>query len=147
MLTDDPPFALTLPSDLRLLPLARAFLETACVSFGCDRPTTDAIVLAGNEALQNVIRHAHRDRPEATVSVLCHPTGEGVILVIQDHGDPFDLEQVPDLDPAELRIGGRGVYLMRKLMDELSCQPRSCGGNELLMVKRFPGGCQQPRAG
>jgi anti-sigma regulatory factor (Ser/Thr protein kinase) len=147
MLTDEPPFALTFPSDLRLLPLARVFLETACVGFGCDRPTTDAIVLAGNEALQNVIRHAHRDRPDATVSIRCHPTGDGLVVVVLDQGDPFNIDTVPDLDPSELRIGGRGVYLMRKLMDELTCQPRTCGGNQLLMVKRFPGGCRRPRAG
>src|SRR5438067_808664 len=91
MVTDDPPFALTIPSDLRLLPLARVFLETACVHFGCDRPTTDAVVLACYEALQTVVRHAHRDRPEATVAISCHPTGDGISVVVLDHGEPFDL--------------------------------------------------------
>ena len=45
---------------------------------------------------------------------------------------------MPHLDPAEVRIGGRGVFLMRKLMDELSCQPRGERGNTLRMVKRCP---------
>jgi anti-sigma regulatory factor (Ser/Thr protein kinase) len=39
-----------------------------------------------------------------------------------------------------LRIGGRGVFLMRALMDELSCQPRGEGGNTLRMFKR----CTRP---
>jgi serine/threonine-protein kinase RsbW len=147
MPTDEPPFALSIPSDLRLLPLARAFLETACVALGCDRATCDAILLATSEALQNVIRHAHRDCPDATVSLQCNLTGDGVTVVVLDRGAPFDLDTVPALDPSELRIGGRGVYLMRKLMDELTCCPRPCGGNQLLMVKRFPSDCRRPRAG
>ena len=52
-----------------------------------------------------------------------------------DEGAPFDLPAVPEMDPAELRIGGRGVFLMRTLMDELTCQPRGERGNVLRMVK------------
>ena len=147
MPSDEPPFALTMPSDLRLLPLARAFLETACLNLGCDQPTSDAILLAVNEALQNVIRHAHRDRPDTPLQLQCHPTPDGLIVSILDQGEPFDLSSVPPLDPSELRIGGRGVFLMRKLMDELENRPRPCGGNLLRMVKRFPAEVRRPRAG
>jgi hypothetical protein len=45
---------------------------------------------------------------------------------------------VPHLDPGEVRLGGRGVFLMRKLTDELSCQPRGARGNVLRLVKRSP---------
>jgi len=57
---------------------------------------------------------------------------------IIDEGPPFDLNTVPHLDPGEVRVGGRGIFLMRQLMDELSSQPRSQGGNILRMVKRCP---------
>ena len=61
-----------------------------------------------------------------------------VVITFRDEGEPFDLESVPELPPGELRIGGRGVYLMRKMMDELTCEPRGAGqpGNVLRMVKR-----------
>ena len=56
---------------------------------------------------------------------------------LHDQGEPFDLDAVPHMDPAELRVGGRGVFLMRSLMDELSCRPRTPErGNVLCMVKR-----------
>ena len=143
----DPPFALALPSDLRLLPLARAFVEAACLSLGGDRSVCEAVLLAVNEALQNVIRHAHGDRPDATVQIMCRPVSEGIAIVVLDEGTPFDVTAVPTLDPAEVRIGGRGVYLMRKLMDELVCAPRPGGGNQLCLVKRFGSDCRRPRAG
>jgi len=63
---------------------------------------------------------------------------ETVVITFRDEGEPFDLESVPELPPGELRIGGRGIYLMRKMMDELTCVPRGAGqvGNLWRMVKR-----------
>jgi serine/threonine-protein kinase RsbW len=130
------PLTLTIPSDLRLLAIARAFVDAACKAAGLDEPTTAAIVLATHEAAGNVIRHAHQDLPHAQLQIQCWLQPDLVEVHILDEGEPFNLESIPDLDPSELRIGGRGVYLMRALMDELSCQPRGERGNTLRMVKR-----------
>jgi anti-sigma regulatory factor (Ser/Thr protein kinase) len=138
MAPDNRPWTLTIPSDLRLLPLARGFVEAVCAYAGFDRPTTDAIVLAMHEAANNVIRHAHHSDPAAQLQIECHLCSDGIELHLLDEGEPFDLGSVPHLDPAELRIGGRGVFLMRTLMDELVCQPRIHRGNTLRMVKRCP---------
>lgn len=129
---------LTIPNDLRLLCLARAFVETACRKHGVDECTTHDVVVAVNEAVSNVIRHAHRDRPESPLRLECRFFPEGLEIQVTDDGEPFDLAAVPDLDPAELRVGGRGVFLMRALMDELSCAHKDTGGNVLRMVKRYP---------
>ena len=42
------------------------------------------------------------------------------------------------MNPGELRIGGRGVFLMRALMDEVICEPGMPGqrGNTLRLIKR-----------
>jgi serine/threonine-protein kinase RsbW len=103
---------------------------------GVDRPATDAVVLATNEAVSNVIRHAHRDQPDAEIQLQCRLGPDGLEVVLLDEGQPFDLAAVPDLDPAELRVGGRGVFLMRTLMDEVRCERRGERGNALHMVKR-----------
>jgi serine/threonine-protein kinase RsbW len=131
-----PPWTLTLPSDLRLLPLARAFVEAICQVAGFDEKATNAIVLATDEATNNVIRHAHRGQPDAPLQIQCSFRPDGLEILLIDQGAPFDLAAVPHLDPSEERIGGRGVFIMRALMDELSCQPRGERGNMLRMVKR-----------
>jgi serine/threonine-protein kinase RsbW len=131
-----PPWTLTIASDLGLLGLARAFVEAACQAAGCDEKTTNAIVMATDEATNNIMRHAHRGHPEATIQIQCLPGPDRFEVRLLDEGAPFDLASVPYLNPAELRVGGRGVFLMRTLMDELSCQPRGEGGNTLRMVKR-----------
>ncbi len=131
------PWNLTIASDLRLLALVRAFVEGICLVAGCDEKTTDAIVIATDEAVNNIMRHAHRGRPEAAIQLQCFLHADCLEICLLDEGAPFDLAAVPHLNPAELRIGGRGVFLMRALMDELSCQPRDGQGNILRMVKRW----------
>ncbi len=134
----DLPFALTLPSDLRVLSVARAFVEAVCQTGNLDRSTIHAVVLATGEAVSNVIRHAHRERSGAKLQLCCRLSPDTVEVLVVDEGEPFLLENVPFLDPGEMRVGGRGVFLMRTLMDELTCQGRIEGGNILRMVKRIP---------
>jgi serine/threonine-protein kinase RsbW len=147
MATDNSRLTLTIPSDLRLLAVARVFVEAVCQAGGFDRPTTDAVVLATNEAASNAIRHAHHGRTDAQLQIQCRFCPEGLEICLHDEGEPFDLEAVPRLDPAEIRPGGRGVFLMRALMDELSCQPRGEHGNTLRMVKHCPGSSPRRHCG
>jgi serine/threonine-protein kinase RsbW len=129
---------LTIPSDLRLLALARAFVEAVCQVAGLDDQGTHMVVLATDEATNNVMRHAHQDNPHALIQIQCFIRSDGLEIRLHDEGPPFDLAAVPNLNPAELRVGGRGVFLMRRLMDELSCESRGERGNTLRMVKLFP---------
>src|SRR3954447_16955482 len=112
------PFTLILPSDLKLLPLARAFVEGICQYCHCDPCFAESIQLALHEALQNAIRHAHGNRGEATLEIQALPRDDGLELRLLDDGDPFDVSGVPHFDPGEMRPGGRGVYMMRRLVDE-----------------------------
>jgi anti-sigma regulatory factor (Ser/Thr protein kinase) len=131
------PWSLTIPSDLRLLTLARAFVEAVCQVAGMDDSATHAVVLATDEATNNVMRHAHRGSPEKLLLIQCRIQPGRLELRLADQGPPFDIDAVPQIDPGEIRPGGRGVYLMRRLMDELEVLPREEGGNVLRMVKRF----------
>jgi anti-sigma regulatory factor (Ser/Thr protein kinase) len=132
------PWTLVIASDLRLLALARAFIEAVCLRAEFDELATNALVLAADEAVNNVIRHAHHDRPDAVLQIQCNFRPDGVEVLLRDQGRPFDLASVPHLDPAEVRVGGRGVFLMRTLTDELTSQPLGDGGNTLRMIKRRP---------
>jgi anti-sigma regulatory factor (Ser/Thr protein kinase) len=134
------PWSLTIPSDLRLLALARAFVEAVCQVAGLDPATTHAVVLATDEATNNVIRHAHAGSTHKLLQIQCVPLPGAIEIRLSDEGPPFDLGAVPKFDPAELRAGGRGVFLMRRLMDELEVTPRPEGGNVLRMLKRWQAG-------
>jgi serine/threonine-protein kinase RsbW len=129
---------LTAPSDPRMLSVVRTFVEAVCHARQVDRTTINAVVLATGEAVTNIVRHAHRDTPEAPFQVQCRVGQDTVEIILLDQGAHFDVTQVPELHPGELRVGGRGVYLIRALMDEISCQPLGERGNCLRLLKRWP---------
>jgi serine/threonine-protein kinase RsbW len=131
-----PSCTLVVPSDLRMLSVVRAFVEAVCQANALDKRALHAVILATGEAVSNVIRHAHRDKPDAQLQIQCIASDDTFEVSLQDEGEPFDITSVPHLDPGELRIGGRGVYLIRALMDELSCRRHGEHGNVLRMVKR-----------
>jgi anti-sigma regulatory factor (Ser/Thr protein kinase) len=67
-------------------------------------------------------------------------TGDAITIVLVDHGESFDPSVVPlpDLkaDLSDRKIGGLGIFLMRKLMDEVRYEPKADKSNVLTMVKR-----------
>ena len=65
MAVDARVFSLTLPSDPRMLSVARAFVEAVGQACALDRSIIHAVVTATGEAVTNIIRHAHRDMPAA----------------------------------------------------------------------------------
>jgi serine/threonine-protein kinase RsbW len=127
---------LSFPSDLRLLPVARAFVESICKAGQVGGELTNIVVTAADEAVNNAIRHAHGNDVALTVQISCIVSADGIEIIVHDEGAPFDIAAVPQLDPAEVRIGGRGMFLMRMLMDEVHCQKRMPRGNTLRLVKR-----------
>ena len=131
-------FSLSIPSEPRMLSVARAFVEAVGQACLLEQGVINAVVTATGEAVTNIIRHAHRNMASAQLHLQVQVHDDSVVLTFQDQGEPFDIAQVPHMDPGELRIGGRGVFLMRALMDEVSCESRNPGqhGNTLRLVKR-----------
>lgn len=131
-------YSLDVPSDIAILSTARAFVESVGVCNGLNPRLVRSLVLAAGEAVTNIVRHAHRDVGPARIQIFFELDPERVALCFLDEGKPFDIEAVPHYDPGELRIGGRGVYLMRALMDDVRCEPRGAGlsGNCLRLVKQ-----------
>ena len=80
------------------------------------------IELALREALANGIRHGCNGDPSKHVecSVTCEP--DDLTIVVRDEGQGFDLATVPDpIDETNLlRANGRGVFLIKQLMDEVA---------------------------
>jgi anti-sigma regulatory factor (Ser/Thr protein kinase) len=86
-----------------------------------------------------VIEHAYEGRPNGMFKVSCEFREGRLIITILDHGKAFDPSQVeePDLKAAfsDRKIGGLGVYMIRKLMDEVRYESTQAG-NRLTMIKR-----------
>ena len=103
-----------------------------------------AVELALREALNNAVVHGNRLDAHKLVHVRCRgKVGSGILLIVSDQGRGFDARSVPDSVGAETLEAehGRGIRLMKFVMDEVSFQQR---GTEVHMCKRL--GCNE-RAG
>ena len=94
------------------------------------------IETALREALANAVVHGNRENPSKRVYVECHGYTDGeVSITVRDEGPGFDSNTVPDPTTPERRLfeHGRGIYLMKALMDEVSFEE---GGRVVHMRKK-----------
>ena len=98
------------------------------------------IQLATDEAASNMIEHSYENIPDGVIDLSCGMEGDQIRIVLIDYGEPFDPSAIPlpDLkaDLSDRKIGGLGIFLMRKLMDEVRYEPRPDKSNVLTMIKR-----------
>jgi serine/threonine-protein kinase RsbW len=98
----------------------------------------DEIEIALREALANAVIHGNHEEIGKRVYVTCRCSLDGeVLIVVRDEGEGFDSRAVPDpTDPQSLLLShGRGLHLMRALMDEVSFEDN---GTSVRMRKRLP---------
>jgi serine/threonine-protein kinase RsbW len=96
-----------------------------------------AVQLALREALNNAVVHGNRLDAHKLVHVRCRcKVGKGISVIVADQGQGFDPRTVPDsLTVENLEAEhGRGIRLMKFVMDEVSFQQR---GTEVHMCKRL----------
>ncbi len=134
---------IALPGRLESLPALSEFIADASRTLGIDSESSYRVQLAVEEACANVIQHgttsAQMDSLSLTLDVCRH--GQTCTVRLRDGGSPFDPRNLPppDLTPSlrKRRPGGLGIFLIRRLMDEVSYDVGE-GFNTLTMVKRLP---------
>jgi serine/threonine-protein kinase RsbW len=128
---------ITISSHPRWLRLLRQVVCEYALETGFDAQDAHAITLAVGEAVGNVIKHSYRGRTDETFVLRCSAAGKALEISLSDNGEPFDPSLHPILPPDELRAGGRGLYLMRAIMDEIEYH-RDNGSNVVRMRKLLP---------
>lgn len=88
------------------------------------------------EAMTNAIRHAHEGDPEKSVHISISIADDELCIRVYDHGQGFDLNSLPAREPEKLEERGRGIYIIRCLMDTVVYR-RSSEYNVLEMWKKL----------
>lgn len=132
---------LQLPAEDGTVPWVRSFVTTHLSDLGVDEAAIDDIAIALTEACANVVAHAVSDGDrdhdfEVEVSL----GAERCELRITDGGPGFDLD-LTDVAPmpggdAE---GGRGIAMIRAVVDDVTWRSRRGGGTIVHIVKHLPG--------
>lgn len=94
------------------------------------------IKLCVEEAVRNAILHGNNSKKDLSVKVSYWFFGGNITIEVEDKGKGYTPELVPDPTKGEniMKGSGRGVYLIKRLMDEIEFNDK---GNKIRMVKRL----------
>jgi serine/threonine-protein kinase RsbW len=124
------------PSDLTYVIGINYHISNLLKEFGFPPQDTRVnIPLACDEAITNAIIHGNASNPEKKVSIQIYVSQNRFRMRVRDEGDGFDVAKLADPTQGEalLRSSGRGVYLMRNIMDSVEFKD---GGRVVELEKR-----------
>jgi anti-anti-sigma factor len=119
------------------IPTVTHFVGEAAQAAGLDEEEVFHCQMAADEACTNIIEHAYGEGV-GDIEITCLVEDGKCTIHIVDYGKPFDPDSVPppklteNLD--DIKPGGIGLYLMRKVMDEVVFDFTG-PGNRLTLVK------------
>lgn len=126
-------------SDLEELEAIRAFVEEAAKRGSAGAISEERVaklVLAANEAVSNVMRHAYGGRKDGTIEIEVEADSKRARVRILDEGPPFS-PCAPTLPQAELFAeGGYGLYIIHEAVDEVRYRRTDDERNCVTLVQR-----------
>ncbi|HEX9701467.1 MAG TPA: SpoIIE family protein phosphatase [Rhodospirillales bacterium] len=129
---------LNVPAHADRLKLVRNAVAEAARFCGCADDVARDIVIAVDEACQNIIRHAYGGLPGGEIALEIRRRGDEMIFLLRDFAETIDTASVKPRDLNDVRPGGLGTHFMREVMDDVTfLPPPSDGGNLLRMIKRL----------
>jgi anti-sigma regulatory factor (Ser/Thr protein kinase) len=120
------------------LELLCQLVDQGARSAGFDDRTSYACQLAVCEACENIVLHGYRRRAAGDIRVTTRSRPGELIIDIVDTAPPFNPTLVPpdeDWPASDPPVGGRGLLIIRRVMDEVDYRRRG-NRNVLRMRKR-----------
>jgi serine/threonine-protein kinase RsbW len=128
----------TLPGEIKAISPFIDRVMAIIREMGCAAGREFEIELALNEALSNAIKHgsAHDPSKQIQCCVACDHE-RGMLIIVRDPGPGFDPTSIPNPVVGQnlFSTGGRGIYLINELMDEVRFEK---GGTEIHMRMKPP---------
>jgi anti-sigma regulatory factor (Ser/Thr protein kinase) len=126
----------SVPSDPRYLCVVRGAIGPLAAVIGWDESECRTIVLAVDECLTNVIRHAYHNRTDGLIELECRESADGLEITLLDHGDAPDRSKICARELDSDQPGGLGTHIIRKVMDHFSYE-ESPQGNRFVAKKQL----------
>ncbi len=127
-------YSLRLPRDVATVPLVRTICRDAMRRLGVTDDCQGDVALALTEACANVVQHAEGVNEYEVVIEFC---GGLCHIRVIDHGTGIDLRDSSRTETVVDRDRGRGVVLMRLLVDRLAFESRPEDGTVVHLQKRL----------
>ena len=125
------------PARARVLCQTRSSVRECLLNEGCEADTVDDVVLAIDEACQNIIRHAYCGETDQEIVLCIHRYDSLVEVQLRDFAPAIRPECVKPRDLDDIRPGGLGTHLIQELMDEVSVSPSSDGQGNVMRMRKM----------
>lgn len=121
MVTDIVKLRMTLSSIPKNITRVEKFINRVSARFVLDEIKLNKVMVSLTEAVNNAIVHGNRSNPAKKVTVICEGLPGWLLFIVNDEGRGFKPEKIANPLKTEnlLRESGRGVFLMRTLMDRV----------------------------
>ncbi len=124
----EPARELVLPNEPARISEVRTFVSTFLTDVRCPVEISQEVLLAVNEAAANACRHGRRQGGRSELRMRCACRGFQVAVTIADDGPGFDPKNIEKRDlPDRFASGGRGLFLMKTLMDDVAVDSSDAG--------------------
>ena len=131
---------LVLRNDIQQIPQLAEFILAIAEDKHLGRSLAMNLNLALEEAVTNVMLYAYPKDTEGLIDIEALLKENAIVFNVSDSGKPFDPTSAPEVDTTkdleERKIGGLGIHLVRKIMDEVH-YTREEGLNVLTMIKNI----------
>ena len=114
--------SIEIPSIMENIRIVESFIDNARDKFKIDDDIYGNIMIAVMEAVNNSIKHGNGEDSRKLVSLTMQLADERIYVWVMDEGKGFDFSKLPDpTAPENLELeGGRGIFLMKHLADEVN---------------------------
>ncbi len=112
---------LKLPSSTNSICRLEEFIKCIADKYNIQAAKYPDILISLTEAVNNAIIHGNKEHQDKHVHIELKETSAGLSFTVHDEGSGFNPKSIPDPTCAEHVdcCGGRGVFLMRQLADEV----------------------------
>jgi serine/threonine-protein kinase RsbW len=110
-----------IPSLIENIRIVESFIDNAKDRFNIDDDIYGNIMIAVTESVNNAVKHGNREDKEKNVNLSLYMKENSISFLIEDEGPGFDFNNLQDPTAPENidKIGGRGIFLMKHLSDEV----------------------------
>lgn len=136
-------YSFGLKNDLSELPVLRQYVENFGQMVGLSQNCLFEITLCLDELFTNIVSYGFDDNRHHLIQFTLQLDDDVLVLDVEDGGIPFNplskQEPLVPIDPKNIKIGGLGIHIVKKLTTDI-CYQRNRGKNHLTLKKTIEPG-------
>ncbi len=127
---------ITIPSSQEYLTDVDVFIEGILRGYGADESVIADVAISVSELVNNAILHGNRSSDVKTVKVTIARNSKDISITVVDEGQGFNPDEIEDplADENLLKEAGRGIFIVRSLMDDVDIYEDN-GGTAIKITK------------